>query len=115
LGFFASYECGWLGMVVHTCNPSTGEAEAGGSWVWGQPELKPSQKNRGRKKKKVLAGGMVPISWRRRCLAFDLLWCEKHNINQKNSFIIFLATSSKAHQRAWCDSYRKKVYSSQKL
>jgi hypothetical protein len=23
----------WLGMVVHTCNLSTQEAEAGGSWV----------------------------------------------------------------------------------
>jgi hypothetical protein len=29
----------WLGMVVHTCNPTTQEAEAGGSRVPGQPEL----------------------------------------------------------------------------
>jgi hypothetical protein len=27
------------GMVVHTCNPSTGEAEAGGLGVQGQPVL----------------------------------------------------------------------------
>jgi hypothetical protein len=26
-------------MVVHTCNPSNGEAEVGGSQVQGQPEL----------------------------------------------------------------------------
>jgi hypothetical protein len=25
--------------VVHACNPSTQEAKAGGSRVWGQPEL----------------------------------------------------------------------------
>jgi hypothetical protein len=29
----------WPGMVVHTCNPSTGEAKTGESWVEGQPEL----------------------------------------------------------------------------
>jgi hypothetical protein len=28
-----------LGMVVHICNPSTWEAEGGGSWIWGQPGL----------------------------------------------------------------------------
>jgi hypothetical protein len=28
-----------LGMVVHTCNLSIQEAEAGGSWVQGQPGL----------------------------------------------------------------------------
>jgi hypothetical protein len=27
------------GMVVHACNPSNQEAEAGGSWVQGQPGL----------------------------------------------------------------------------
>jgi hypothetical protein len=26
-------------MIVHFCNPSTWEAKAGGSWVWGQPWL----------------------------------------------------------------------------
>jgi hypothetical protein len=26
-------------MVLHNCNPSTWEAEAGGLWVWGQPGL----------------------------------------------------------------------------
>jgi hypothetical protein len=26
-------------MVVHTYNPSTQEAEAGGSWIWGQSGL----------------------------------------------------------------------------
>jgi hypothetical protein len=26
-------------MVMHICNPRTGEAEAGGSWVPGQPGL----------------------------------------------------------------------------
>jgi hypothetical protein len=28
-----------LDMVVHTCNLSAQEAEAGGSQIWGQPEL----------------------------------------------------------------------------
>jgi hypothetical protein len=28
-----------LGVVVQTCNPSTWEAKAVGSWVEGQPEL----------------------------------------------------------------------------
>ena len=28
-----------LGMVAHTCNPSTWEAETGGSQVHGQPQL----------------------------------------------------------------------------
>jgi hypothetical protein len=26
-------------VVVHSCNPSTQEAKAEGSWVWGQPGL----------------------------------------------------------------------------
>jgi hypothetical protein len=26
-------------MVVHSCNPSTQEAESGQSWVWGKPAL----------------------------------------------------------------------------
>jgi hypothetical protein len=26
-------------MVVHTCNSSTQESEAGGSWIWDQPVL----------------------------------------------------------------------------
>jgi hypothetical protein len=29
----------WLGVVAHTFNLSTGEAEAGDFWVWGQPGL----------------------------------------------------------------------------
>jgi hypothetical protein len=29
----------WSGMVAHTCNPSTPEAEARGSWIWGQPKV----------------------------------------------------------------------------
>jgi hypothetical protein len=35
-------EQSWPGVVVHACNPSTQEAEAGRSWVWGQlgPHIK---------------------------------------------------------------------------
>jgi hypothetical protein len=29
----------WPGLMAHTCNPSTGEAETGGSQIQGQPEL----------------------------------------------------------------------------
>jgi hypothetical protein len=29
-----------LGVVVHACNRSCWEPEAGGLWIWGQPELK---------------------------------------------------------------------------
>jgi hypothetical protein len=28
-----------LGVLMHTCNPSTQEMEAGGLQVWGQPGL----------------------------------------------------------------------------
>jgi hypothetical protein len=48
-------------MVANTCNPSTGEAEAGGSQVQGQPGLHSktlSQQNKTNKKKKL----KVPIS-----------------------------------------------------
>jgi hypothetical protein len=31
--------CIQLGIMVHTCNPSTWEVRAGGLWVWSQPEL----------------------------------------------------------------------------
>jgi hypothetical protein len=39
-----------LKTVMHVCNPSTWEMEAGGLWVWGQPELHTktlSQKTKG--------------------------------------------------------------------
>ena len=29
----------WVWMAKHSCNLSTQEAKAGGSWVWGQPKL----------------------------------------------------------------------------
>jgi hypothetical protein len=44
-----------LDMVVHTCNLSAQEAEAGGSQIWGQPEL--HSKTLSKKKKKMSEEG----------------------------------------------------------
>jgi hypothetical protein len=40
-----------LGIVVHTCNPSSGETEAGGSLVQGQLELHSKTLTQKKKKK----------------------------------------------------------------
>jgi hypothetical protein len=63
-------------VVVHTCNPSTWEAEAGGSWVWSQSVLHtetashpPQPLNKG---DRVLAG-----CWLHRTSTGNKGWCQK--------------------------------------
>jgi hypothetical protein len=49
--FYSKIEVVKLGIVVHTCNPSSGETEAGGSLVQGQLELHSKTLTQKKKKK----------------------------------------------------------------
>jgi hypothetical protein len=58
-------------MVVHTCNPNTGEAEAGGSGVHGQPGTYSETLSMLQKKKKKRWGRGWPL------LTFQSKWVTK--------------------------------------
>jgi hypothetical protein len=70
-------------MMVHSCNPSTSEAEAEGSRVQGHPELHTETSNQKNKKDKPLLGssnykqdiwaGDI-VQWLNICLASTQLW-----------------------------------------
>jgi hypothetical protein len=48
-------------MVVHTCNPSTLEAEARGSWLQGQPELYSENLSQRKKKYELTIAGIFHL------------------------------------------------------
>jgi hypothetical protein len=61
-------ELDWkLGVLVHTCSPSTWEAEAEGSWVWDQPGLHSDTLSQKQKCEKVVKefgkNNMVSQHW----------------------------------------------------
>jgi hypothetical protein len=78
-----------LAVVVHTCNSSTQEAAAGGSQVWGQPELHHETLS---KKTNIIHLIKIKPLW---ChILHSLFLSLKHNISPSICLFLFLQTLS---------------------